>query len=112
MTAAVSAGDGVAFLVAYGIVAEIIAKACSSPQTAELNADKRAPTLMKWVNIGVAESVAVIIIAAWIDSKVPGKSHKAAIISGGVLAIIVTLGEYQYAKASGLKNGGPATEQY
>lgn len=112
MASAVSAGDGVAFLVAYGIVAEIIAKACSSPQTAELNADKRAATLMKWVWIGVAESVAVIIVAAWIDGKVPGKNHTAAILSGGGLAVVTTLGEYMYAKQSGLRNGGPGTESY
>jgi hypothetical protein len=104
---AVSAGDGIAFLVAYGIVAEIIAKACSSPQTAELNADKRAPTLMKWVWIGVAESVAAIIVAAWIDRK-----HRTAINWGGGLAIVVTLGEYVYAKNCGLRNGGPGTESY
>jgi hypothetical protein len=109
---AVSAGDGVAFLVSYGIVAEIIAKACSSPQTAELNADKRAATLMKWVWIGIAESVAVVIIASWIDSKVPGKNHTAAIMGGGILAIAITLGEYMYAKNAGLANGGPATESY
>src|SRR5579872_5724873 len=110
--AGISAGDGVAFLVSYGIVAEIIAKACSSPQTAVLNADKRAKTLMKWVNIGIAESVAVILVAAWIDSKVPGPNHTAAIIGGGVMAIIVTYGEYAYAKNAGLSNGGPGTESY
>lgn len=111
MASAVSAGDGVAFLVSYGIVAEIIAKACSSPQTTELN-KQRADTLMKWVNIGVAESVAVIIIAAWIDSKVAGKNHTAAILSGGVLAIVVTYGEYMYAKRSSLKSNEPGTESY
>lgn len=105
--AAVSAGDGIAFLVSYGIVAEIIAKACSSPQTAEINADKRAGTLMKWVWIGVAESVAAVAVAAYIDRK-----HRAAIIWGGLLAIAVTLGEYMYAKNSGLRNGGPSTESY
>lgn len=104
---AVSGGNGIAFLVSYGIVAEIIAKACSSPQTAELNADKRAATLMKWVWIGVAESVAAIIVASYIDRK-----HRTAIISGGTLAIIITLAEYQYAKNSGLRNGGPVTETY
>lgn len=112
MASAVSAGDGVAFLVSYGIVAEIIAKACSSPQTAELNANKRASTLMKWVNIGVAESIAVIIIAAWIDNKVAGKNHTGAILAGGILAILVTYGEYAYAKNAGLRNGGPGTEDY
>ncbi len=110
--AGISAGDGVAFLVAYGIVAEIIAKACSSPQTAELNAGKRAATLMKWVNVGVAESVVVILIAAYIDSKVPGPNHTAAILGGGFLAIAVTYGEYAHAKHAGLSNGGPGTESY
>lgn len=110
--AAISAGDGVAFLVSYGIVAEIIAKACSSPQTAELNAGVRAATLMKWVWIGVAESVAVILVAAWIDSKVPGKNHTSAILGGGIMAIVITLSEYVYAKNTGLRNGGPATESY
>ena len=104
---AVSAGDGVAFLVAYGIVAEVIAKACSSPQTMEINAKARAGTLMKWVNIGVAEAVVVIVIAAYID-----KRHRAAIISGGALAIVVTYGQYMHAKRAGLANGGPGTESY
>ena len=104
---AVSAGDGIAFLVAYGIVAEIIAKACSSPQTAELNADKRAPTLMKWVYVGVVEGAVAVAIAAYIDRK-----HRTAIIWGGLIATVVTLGEYMYAKNSGLRNGGPATESY
>ena len=49
---ATSVGHGVAFLVAAGIAAEIIAKACSSPQTTEINANQRADTLMKWVWIG------------------------------------------------------------
>jgi hypothetical protein len=112
VASAVSAGDGVAFLVSYGIVAEIIAKACSSPQTAELNAHQRASTLMKWVWVGVGESVAVVIIAAWIDSKVPGKNHTAAILGGGMLAIAVTLGEYMYAKNAGLASTEPGTESY
>ena len=112
ISSAVSAGEGVAFLVSYGIVAEIIAKACSSPQTVHLNAGKRAETLMLWVNIGVAESVLAIAIAVWIDSKVPGKNHTAAIIWGGALAIAVTYAEYAYAKKRGLAEGGPGTESY
>ena len=47
---------GIAFLVAAGIVYEIIAAACSSPQTTEINASTRAGTLMKWVHIGLAQS--------------------------------------------------------
>lgn len=112
LATAVSAGDGVAFIVSYGVVAEIIAKACSSPQTAELNADRRAGTLMKWVWVGVAESVLVVLVAAYIDAKVAGKNHTAAILSGGGLAIAVTLSEYLYAKNAGLKSGQPGTESY
>ncbi|HXT92375.1 MAG TPA: hypothetical protein VN714_24335, partial [Trebonia sp.] len=47
---------GIAFLVSAGIVNEIIAAACSSPQTTEINAAKRADTLMKWVNLGIAQA--------------------------------------------------------
>lgn len=99
------ADNGVAFLVAAGIVYEIIAAACSSPQTAEINADKRAGTLMKWVHIGLVQSVVFITIAAAVDRK-----HSAAIVSGGVLAGGIMYGSYLHAKASGLANPGAGTE--
>jgi hypothetical protein len=100
-------GNGVAFLVSAGIVYEIIAKACSSPQTTELNAATRAPTLMKWVHIGQAEAAALLVIAAYIDKK-----HRAAILTGGVLAMVITEAEYLHAKASGLANPGAPTEEH
>jgi hypothetical protein len=103
--AAVSAGDGIAFLVAAGIAAEIIAKACSSPQTAEINAHSRAGTLMKWVNIGVVEAAFFIAIAAYVDKK-----HRTAILAGGILALVITYGEYIYAKRCGLMSNEPGTE--
>lgn len=105
--AELSGSDGIAFLVAYGLVAEIIAKACSSPQTAELNAGVRAGTLMKWVNIGTVEACAGVAVAAYLDPK-----HRRAILMGGIIAGVVTYGEYIYAKRSGLANGGPATESW
>lgn len=100
-------GQGIAFLVSAGIVAEIVAKACSSPQTTELNADKRAPTLMKWVMIGLAESAAFVFIAAAIDRR-----HRGAIIAGGVVEGFITLMEYQHGKAAGLASTAPVTETY
>jgi hypothetical protein len=100
-------GNGVAFLVSAGIVYEIIAKACSSPQTTELNASTRAGTLMKWVHIGQAEAAALLIIAAYIDKK-----HRAAILSGGILAMVVTEAEYLHAKKAGLSKPGVPTEQH
>ena len=102
-----SGGDGIALLVAYGLIAEVIAKACSSPQTAELNAEKRAPTLMKWVNIGTTEGVAVVILAAYVNRK-----HRNAILLGGALGASVTYGQYVYAKWCGLNNPGEPTEDW
>src|SRR5216683_7738800 len=85
--------DGIAFLVSAGIMYEIIAAACSSPQTMEINAAARAGTLMKWVNIGVAQGALFIIIAAWIDAK-----HRAAIIAGGTTAGVLMYWQYTHAK--------------
>jgi hypothetical protein len=98
---------GIAFLVSAGIVAEIVAKACSSPQTAHLNAHKRAPTLMLWVNIGMAEAAVFVAIAAILDKK-----HRVPIILGGVTEAVITYGEYVYAKQSGLASEEPGTEDW
>lgn len=100
-------GWGIAFLVAAGVVFEIIAYSCSSPQTTELNADKRAPTLMKWVHIGQAQSVVFLTVAAIAD-----KQHRIPILAGGVTAMVISEGLYVHAKQAGLQNPGPPTEQY
>ena len=102
-----ASGPGVAFLVSAGIVYEIVAACCSSPQTAELNADKRAPTLMKWVNVGIVQSAAFVFIAAVIDKKRAG-----AIIAGGLLAGGVMYASYAHAKKAGLASSEPATESW
>src|SRR5271168_491114 len=96
---------GIAFLVSAGIVAEIVAKACSSPQTTELNADKRAPTLMKWVNIGMIEAAAFVAVAAYLDRR-----HRIPIILGGVAEGVITYAEYLHGKSAGLASNAPGTE--
>src|SRR5215469_1517714 len=88
---------GVAFLVSAGIVYEIIAAACSSPQTTEINASKRADTLMKWVNLGIAQAALFVIAAALFD-----KQHRAAILSGGAIAGGLMYWQYDHAKRAGL----------
>lgn len=103
--ASAQVGDGVAFLVAAGIMAEIIAKACSSPQTTEINIGQRGGTLMKWVNIGLVEGVLFIVIAAYVDKK-----HRTAILAGGALEAGITYAEYMYGKRCGLRNPAPGTE--
>jgi len=100
-------GQGIAFIVAFGVVAEIVAMACSSPQTAEINIRKRGNTLMKWVHIGQALSAVLIFIAAVIDA-----AHRWAIIGGGLFAMATIEGMYMHAKKAGLENPGPETEEY
>lgn len=102
-----SGSNGIAFLVAGGIVYEIIAKDVSSPQTAELNIKKREATLMKWVHIGQIEAAVFILIASIMDKK-----HRVPIIAGGVLGMVITEAEYLHARDSGLRNPGPMTEEY
>lgn len=102
-----SGSDAVAFLVSAGIVYEIIAKDVSSPQTAELNAATRAPTLMKWVHVGQIEAAAFVGIAVMFEPK-----KAKPILIGGILAMAVTELEYLHAKKSGLENPGPPTETH
>jgi hypothetical protein len=102
-----NAANGIAFLIGAGFVAEAVAKACSSPQTVEINVRKRHATLMKWVNIGTIEGLGIVLIAAAIDPK-----HRNAIIAGGLTEAIVTYLEYWHGKTSGLANAGPETEEY
>lgn len=100
--------SGIAFLVSAGIVYEIIAAACSSPQTTEINAVKRADTLMKWVNIGLAQAALFVLAAAIFDRK-----HRKAILSGGAIAAGLMYWQYDHAKRCGLANSGaPGTEDY
>lgn len=102
-----SNGNGIAFLVAAGIVFEIIAYCCSSPQTMEINAEKRAPTLMKYVHIGQVQAAGFIGIAAIMDKK-----HASAILTGGGLAMGISEVLYMYSMNAGLNNPGPTTEDY
>lgn len=105
MATAVRGESGISFLVSAGIVYEIIAAACSSPQTTEINASKRADTLMKWVHIGIAQAAVFVLVAAWIDPK-----DRAAIIGGGSLAAGLMYAQYVHAKRVGIANGGVGTE--
>lgn len=104
---AMNGGQGVAFLVSAGIVYEIIAAACSSPQTTEINASSRADTLMKWVNLGTGQAGLFVIVAAMLDAK-----HRLAILGGGALAIGLMYGQYIHARNAGLRSDLPGTETY
>lgn len=100
--------SGVAFLVAGGLVYEIIAFACSSPQTAEINIRKRGDTLMKWVHLGQGLAAVTIAIAAAIDRR-----HIVPILAGGIFAMASAEAFYVHAAQSGMAKPGQAeTEQY
>jgi hypothetical protein len=100
-------GKGVAFLVATEVMYTAIAAACSSPQTTELNAASRSKTLMKWVHIGVAQGLLLVIIGAAYD-----KREAVPILIGGTLAGALLYIQYVHAKKAGLTNCGPPTETH
>jgi hypothetical protein len=104
---AAGGSDGIAFLVSAGIVYEIIAAACSSPQTTEINASARADTLMKWVHIGLVQASGFIAAAAYFDER-----HRTAILAGGIIAGGLMYGQYAHAKRAGLASGAPPTETW
>ena len=71
----------------------------------EINAHARAGTLIKWVNIGTVEAALFIAIARPTSTRT-----RTAILTGGILALVITYGEYLYAKQSGLASCAPGTE--
>jgi hypothetical protein len=108
--AATSNGDpAVVFMVSAGLVYEIVAAACSSPQTTELNAGSRSDTLMKWVSIGLVQSAFFVIIAIFLAHGGPRKM--AAGMGGGLAGVVMAIC-YYHAKESGLRSSKPGTETY
>jgi hypothetical protein len=87
------------------MVYQLVGSNMSSPQTAELNAAARAPTISKWVTMTNFEAFAWIVFLCILD-----KSFWPAL--GGGLALGGMFFKYRYAISAGLKNGAPATEKY
>lgn len=100
------AGDAVTIAVYAALTYDIISATNSSPQTTEINAAKRAPTLMKWVHLGLLQAGAFILIGVILHPK-----HWPPAV-GGVGAGIAIYAQYLHARDEGLKNPGPGTESY
>jgi len=98
--------NGMAFVLATGVVWECIAFSCSSPQTAELNINKRGETLMKWVHLGQGLAAATILIGASLQPKT-----RNAILGGGIFGMASAEAFYLLAKQWGMQNPGEPTEQ-
>ena len=91
--------------VAAEMVYQLVGSNMSSPQTAELNAPARAPSIGKWVNLTVVEAVAWIAFLAWLDKSWWW-------VFGGMLALAGMWAKYRYAINCGLRDGQPGTESY
>ncbi len=102
--AGISGDAALAFMVSGGLVYEIIAAACSSPQTTEINADTRSDTLMKWVWLGLGQAALFVGIAAYISDE------PAAVLAGGALGGGLMLAQYLHARQAGLQSCKPGTE--
>jgi hypothetical protein len=86
------------------------AAACSSPQTAEINAHSRAGTLMKWVKLGLGQGAVITGVAAWIAVQ-SGESAWPVLLGAGLAAAMMWW-SYQHALKAGLASPEPGTETY
>lgn len=87
------------------MVYQLVGSNMSSPQTAELNAAARAPTIKKWVNLTNIEAAGWIIFLALLDGSLWP-------VLGGGLAAVGMWYKYRHAIDSGLRNAAPGTETY
>lgn len=101
--------NGVSTAILFGVWAtfalDVFSTLNSSPQTTELNAGKRTPSLMYWVTIGAGVAVGGGVIAT--------------VVSGKPAPLIATVGValgmyllYRHASARGLSQPDQSTEQY
>lgn len=100
------AGDAAVIAVYAALTYDIISATNSSPQTTEINAASRAPTLMKWVHLGLAQAAVFITIGVVLHPK------RWPPLVGGGLAGVLLYGQYVHAKNAGLRSPGPMTERY
>lgn len=85
---------------------DIISATNSSPQTTEINAQKRASTLMKWVYIGLLQGTLFVAIGVYLD-----KDRWPPLVGGTIAGLLLYM-QYQYALYQGTHHPGPSTEQY
>lgn len=87
------------------MVYQLVGSNMSSPQTAELNAAARAPTISKWVNLTNLEAVGWIVFLSVLDGSLwPA--------FGGGLALAGMYFKYKHAIAAGLSQSKQPTESY
>jgi hypothetical protein len=83
---------------------DVISATNSSPQTTEINAQRRAPTLMKWVHLGIVQGLLFVAIGMYLD-----KDRWPPLMGGGIAAVIL-YAQYLHALKSGTEHPGESTE--
>jgi hypothetical protein len=89
---------------------DVISATNSSPQTTEINAQKRADTLMKWVKLGLAQ--AALFAGIGIVLEFASKRPVWPPLLGSGLAGGLLWAQYIHAMNSGLESDEPGTEDY
>lgn len=90
---------------------DIISATNSSPQTTEINAGKRAATLMKWVYIGLAQATLFAAIGYYFE-KMSGRPAWPPVVGAGIAGALLWI-QYIHAKQAGLAAAGlQGTEGY
>lgn len=105
-----STTDAIVFGIFATMTYDVMSTTNSSPQTTELNAAARSPTLMKWVTIGLAQAALFAGIGIAIEIKSGRPWWPAALGSG--LAGTLLYAQYEHARRAGTRNPGTPTENY
>ena len=98
-------GDKAVKVAVYAtLMYDIISATNSSPQTTEINASRRAATLMKWVHIGLVQGALFVAIGMYLD-----EDRWPPLLVGGLAALLL-YDQYKYALVSGTEHPGESTE--
>lgn len=102
-------GNGVSIAILVGVwstfALDVFSTLNSSPQTTEINAGKRAESLMYWVAIGAAVAVGGGLMATIVSKKVWPLLATSMVAAG-------MYGLYVHAKRRGLASNQAGTEDY
>jgi hypothetical protein len=98
-------GDNSVKVAVYAtLMYDIISATNSSPQTTEINASKRASTLMKWVHLGLVQGLLFVAVGVYLD-----KDRWPPLLGGGLAAALL-YAQYRYALQAGTQHPGESTE--
>jgi hypothetical protein len=103
-----SESDGPALAIYAAVVYDVISATNSSPQTTEINAKARGDTLMKWVNLGLAQAGFFMLLAFLAE---PADKKWRPVVGGGIAGVLLYL-QYVHARNAGERSIEPPTETY